>query len=194
MRHEEKLPVGKDNEWLEDMQEGPQPPQGKLGTPLLGVVLAKSLLAWSFVGPSCAAHNVSSGLEVNTGHIVVSASRAMSVLFTCLSTSNLPIFGKGGLPSPVHRMSISISLEITDLVTSQENIASECPQQTCWAGCPTGAVQLDPIGTTAGLGQDVHGCWEGWCSQTSSKTMVIGQVALSNCCPVASQLTSCGAS
>lgn len=62
-----------------------------------------------------------------------------------LSTSNLTIFGKGGLPSPVHRMSISISLEIIDLVTSQENIASECPQQTCWAGCPTGAVQLTPL-------------------------------------------------
>lgn len=80
-------------------RERPCPFHGKSSTPLLGEMLAKSLLSWTW------------------GGTVVSASRAMSVSFTCLSTPNPPVCEKGGQPSPVHRMSISISLEIPDLVT-----------------------------------------------------------------------------
>lgn len=40
------------------MHKAPHLPQNKLGTPVLGMVLAKSLLAGGFVGPFCAARNV----------------------------------------------------------------------------------------------------------------------------------------
>ena len=159
------------------MTETPCPSQGKSSTPLLGEMLAKSFLAWTW------------------GCTVASASRAMSVLLTCLSTPNLPVHGKGGLPSPVHRMSISISLEIPDLVTQGgkycfRKSAADLLGRMSDSGCAT-----DPVGTAAGPGQDVHRCYERLtCSQSNGRTIVIRQVALSNCCPAAEQLIWGGAS
>lgn len=54
-----------------------------------------------------------------------------------------PAGGKGGLPSPVHRMSISVSLEIADLLSWEEGTASESPllgrmSDWGWATDPTG--------------------------------------------------------
>lgn len=69
--------------------------------------MAQSLLAWTW------------------GRVVASASGARSVLLTCFSTPKPLVCGKGGLPSPVHRMSISISLEILIWWPWEENIASE---------------------------------------------------------------------
>jgi len=57
-------------------------------------------------------------------------------------------------------------------------------------GCTT-----DPVGISAGPGQDVHRCYGRLtCSQSNGKTIVIRQVASSSCCPVAKQLIWGGAS
>lgn len=112
----------------------------------------KSLLAWT------------------RGRTVASASKAMSVLLTCLSTPSLPVCGKGGLPSPVHRMRIIISLEIPDLMTPRGKYCfRKSPADPLGRmsdlGCAT-----DPVGTAAGSGQDVHGCYERlMCSQTAKQ-------------------------
>lgn len=151
--------------------------QSKSSTALLQETLAKSLLAWTW------------------GRTVASASRATSVPLTCLSTLIPPVCGKGGLPSPVHRMSISISLEIPDLVTPGgkycfRNSTADLLGRMSDSGCAT-----DSVGTAAGPGQDVHGCYERLtCSQSNGKTIVIKQAALSSCCPVAKQLMWGGAS
>lgn len=159
------------------MQETPCFPQGQSSTPLLGKMLAKSLLTWTW------------------GCVIASASRALSGLLTCLSTLNPPVCGKGGISSPEHRMSITISLEIPDLVAQGgkycfRKSTADLLGRMSDAGCAT-----DPLGTAAGPGQDVHGCCKRLtCSQSNSKTIVIRQVVLSNCCPVAKQLTWGGAS
>lgn len=159
------------------MREASCLPQGQSSTPLLGETLAKSLLTWTW------------------GCITVSASRALSALLTRLSTLNPPVCGKGGLSSPEHRMSITISLEIPDLVTQGgkycfRKSTADLLGRMSEAGCAT-----DPLGSAAGPGQDVHGCYKRLtCSQSNSKTIVIRQLALSKCCPVAKQLTWGGAS
>lgn len=153
------------------MRETPCPSRGKSSTPLLGEMLAKSLLTRTWGCPGA------------------SVSRAMSVPLTCLCTPISPVRGKGGIPSPVHRMSISISLEIPDLVTLGgkycfRKSTADLSGRMSDSGCAT-----DPVGTAAGQGQDVHGCYERLTrSQSNGKTIVIRQVALSNCCPVAKQL------
>lgn len=116
--------------------------QGQSSIPLLGEMLAKSLLTWTW---DCT---------------IASASRALSVPLTGLSTPNPPVCGKGGLSRPEHRMSITISLEIPDLVTRGgkycfRKSTADLLGRMSDSGCAT-----DPLGTVAGPGQDVHGCYK----------------------------------